>query len=201
MVPPGDRVLLAGRPVDLRLEASDPEGATVAFGARGLPTGSRLVPEPGNGTAVFQWIPLASDADPGGRPHLITFIAQDPQGSRAEARVTLTVYSDQTRPRFTSPRAFVLSPGESLDVLLTVTDDDSTTLNYELVSAPAGASLDARSDGARLTWTAPRPETAGSAPAQSVFAFVVAVEDETGVTGRVVQTFHALVEPPRSLLP
>lgn len=190
MPAPGDRDVVAGVPVEIRLHATDPEGESVEYGGRGLPIGSRLLPEPDTGSAVFQWIPLASDAAPEGRPHVVTFIAQDPHGNRVEARVTLTVRADDTRPRFTSPRAFVLRPGETLDVVLAVRDDDSETVTYTLVSGPKGATLTPRPDGVRLTWThAPAPESPG------VVAFVVAAADETGEAGRVVQTFHAVLEP------
>lgn len=191
MQSPGDRVVRAGQPVEVRLSARDPERETVAYGARGLPLGARLIPEPEGETAVFQWIPLSSDALPGGRPHSVTFIAQDPHGGRSEARITLTVYADDTLPRFTSPRNFVLGPAELLDVILAVRDDDSTALEYALVAGPTGAALVPRPEGVRLTWRAPDAEAAAR---QAVYAFVVAVEDESGAAGRVVSTFHVLVE-------
>jgi hypothetical protein len=189
---PGDRVVSAGQAVELRLSARDPEGERVAYGARGLPPGARLIPEPGTGTAVFQWIPLASDAAPGGRAHVVTFIAQDPNGGRAEARATLVVQSVDTLPRFTSPRSFVLHPGEALDAALVLRDDDSARVDVSLVAGPPGALVSADPAGARLRWTAP---DAAAAALRAVYAFDVAAEDENGAEGRVVQRFQVVVLP------
>jgi hypothetical protein len=189
---PGDRVVSAGQAVELRLSGRDPEGERVAYGARGMPPGARLIPEPDTGTAVFQWIPLASDAAPGGRAHVVTFIAQDPNGGRAEARTTLTVQAVDTLPRFTSPRSFVLHPGEALDTTLVVRDDDSAGVAVSLVSGPAGAEVTPAPEGARLRWTSP---DATAAALQAVYAFDVAAEDENGADGRVVQRFQVVVLP------
>ncbi len=189
---PGDRVVSAGQAVELRLSARDPEGERVAYGARGMPIGARLIPESETGTAVFQWIPLASDAAPGGRAHVVTFIAQDPNGGRAEARATLFVQAVDTLPRFTSPRSFVLRPGETLDTALVLRDDDSTGVDVSLVAGPPGAEVTPDPEGARLRWTAP---DAAAAALQAVYAFDVAAEDENGPDGRVVQRFQVVVLP------
>jgi hypothetical protein len=158
---PGDRVLSAGQRLELLLEASDPEGGVVAFGARGLPPGSRLAPvadgarQGGGQAARFTWVPLPSDGAAEGRSHPVTFIAQDGEGAQRVAHVTLTVYLDAALPRFTSPPAFARPPGGVLDEVVVVRDDDGPRPTVRLVAGPPGVSLEPHPDGARLRFTVP----------------------------------------------
>ncbi len=162
---PGDRVLFAGQRLEFTLSGSDPEGGAVRLGARGLPPGSRFEPVAAadGGGARFTWVPLPSDGAVEGRTHPVTFIAQDDEGARRTASVSLTVYLDAASPRFTSPAAFVLAPGETLDEVVVVRDDDGPKPVVRLVAGPAGVSLEPHPDGARLRFTAPSvPEPVAS---------------------------------------
>lgn len=158
---PGDRVLYAGQRLELVLDASDPEGGAVAFGARGLPPGSRFEPAAGaagqrNGHAArFTWVPLPSDGAAEGRSHPVTFIAQDDEGAQRVAHITLTVYLDAALPRFTSPPAFALTPGGILDEVVVVRDDDGPRPTVRLVAGPPGVTLEPHPDGARLRFAVP----------------------------------------------
>ncbi len=209
LVSPGDRVAVAGQSVTFALEARDPEGETVRFGAHGLPAGSTF--DPAATPPMFRWTPLASDATPAGRPHPMTFVAQDPHGAEASARVTITVFLDRTAPVFTGPRTFLLTPNlhtrpaaegparggagplaPALDVILPVRDDDSLaeTLVYSLVNGPPGTTLTPRPEGVRLTWDPSGTDTERT----PIVDFTLQVQDETLGRPATTSTFHAIVD-------
>ena len=170
--PPGDRVVRVGQRIRFLVQAVDRDGGRVQFGARGLPPGStfdREVAPP-----LFDWAPLASDGAASGRPHPITFLAVDDEGATTAHRVVVTVFSGSTTPTFTSPASYPLAPGETLDVVVTVRDDDSTTVNLSLVEAPAGAALTPGAKSARLLWT-PSPDQLAR---RRVWGFTVNAWDE-----------------------
>jgi hypothetical protein len=194
-VSPGDRVLYAGQVLELSLDATDPEGGRVRFGARGLPPGSRFDPNPpGEAGARFTWVPLPSDGAAEGRTHPVTFIAQDDEGARREASVSLVVYLDATLPRFTSPAAFALSPGATLDEVVVVRDDDGPHPVVRLVAGPPSLSLEPHPAGARLRFVAPA-EPDPAAPG-GLYAIVLAAgPPDAAASGTTVKTLHVLVTP------
>lgn len=169
---PTDREVTVGESLRFPVRAVDRDGDRVRYGARGLPVGAdfdRTLDPP-----VFRWAPVASDAEADGRPHPVTFIAEDEAGARTEARVVLTVWSGGSRPRVTSPAAHVVPAGSALDVWVEVRDDDSLAVRFDLVEAPAGAVLRPERKRARLLWT---PSAAQMAD-RSVFGFLVRVWDD-----------------------
>ena len=185
--PPGDRVVRVGQRVRFLVQAADRDGGRVRYGARGLPPGStfsRAVSPP-----TFDWSPLASDGDPAGRPHPITFLAVDDEGATTEHRVVLTVFSGNTTPSFTSPGSYALAPLEALDVLVTVRDDDSTEVHFVLVEGPSGAVLEAEAKAARLRWT----PTVDQLARRRVWGFTINVWDED--PGRTSQQVITVVVP------
>ncbi len=168
-----DQVVTVGRTVSFPVRAVDRDGDAVRYGARGLPVGSRF--DPSGDPPVFRWTPLASDADASGRLHPLTFLATDEAGAETEARVVVVVHSGDSRPRFTSPSAFVLDLRlePSLEVVLTVRDDDSAALDFELIEAPAGVELLPRGKSAVLRWTPTRDQV----EARAVYGVKVGVGD------------------------
>lgn len=171
---PIDRVLTVGETARFEVHAIDRDGGKIKYGARGLPVGSTF--DRDQSPPIFRWSPVASDAASGGRPHPVTFIAQDEDGARTEARVLFTVFLGDTAPRFTSPNTFVLDLRQdpTLDVWVVIRDDDSTEVSFALIDAPDGAELDAEKKQARLTWT-PSPDQIEQ---RRVFGFTISVWDD-----------------------
>ena len=171
---PGDRVITVGETARFEVHAIDRDGGKIKYGARGLPVGSTF--DRDQDPPIFRWSPVASDAASGGRPHPVTFIAQDEDGAQTEARVLLTVFLGDTAPRFTSPNTFVLDlrQNPTLDVWVVVRDDDSTEVSFALTDAPDGAALEAEKKQARLTWT---PSLA-QVERRRVFGFLVNAWDD-----------------------
>ena len=174
--PLADRSVTVGQTISFDVRAIDRDGDEVRYGARGLPVGSIF--DRDASPPVFRWTPLASDADADGRLHPIVFIAEDENGARLEERLVVVVYLGESRPRFTSPGAHVLDLrlGPTLDVVVTVRDDDSTQIDFELVEAPAGVELTPLRKEARLRWT----PTAAQLAARRVFGITVGAMDERG---------------------
>lgn len=147
-----DQSVTVGEVLRLTISATDRDGDPVSYAARGLPQGGRL--DTTLTPPVFTWSPVASEAEAGGRPHPITFTAEDDQGALTEARVVITVFPGNARPTFTSPTAFVLDPRVQPEwaVLITVRDDDDVSLEFELAEAPEGMKMEPLAKAARLTW-------------------------------------------------
>ncbi len=186
-----DRTVTVGQTITFEVRAVDRDGDPVTYGAKGLPVGSRF--DRATSPPVFSWTPLSSDADADGRLHPVVFIAQDDRGARVEERVLLVAYSGDSRPRFTSPKAYVLDlrAGPSLSVTVTVRDDDSTRVTFELVEAPAGARLTAALKDALLEWT----PTQAQLDLRRVYGFTVSASDERG-TERTEQEITVVVDGP-----
>jgi hypothetical protein len=178
--PPGDRVVTVGQLVEFPVQAIDRDGDGLRYSARGLPEGARF--DTDRDPPVFSWVPVASDGDAAGRPHPVTFVARDDRGGRTEARAVLTVFAGHTGLTFTSPSSYVLdlAAQPALDVLVTVRDDDSTAVRFELLDAPEGATLDARPKAAELRWT-PTPEQIAH---RRVFGFILSAQGEHDAPAR-----------------
>jgi hypothetical protein len=181
--PPGDRVVTVGRLVEFPVRAIDRDGDAVRYAARGLPLGARF--DETRDPPVFSWVPVASDGAAGGRPHPVTFEASDDGGGVTEARVVVTVFSGHADLTFTSPSSYVLdlAAERSLDVLVTVRDDDSTGVVFDLVEKPAGARMEARPKAARLFWT----PTAEQVRLRRVHGFILSARGEDDDPARSVQ--------------
>lgn len=169
-----DRVAVVGETITFPVRAIDRDGDSLQYGARGLPVGSTF--DRSRSPAVFRWSPVASDAEGAGRVHPVTFIAQDSNGATAEARVLLTVYLGDSAPRFTSPASYVLDVGfqRELAVWITVRDDDSREVNFDLVEAPEGAQLEPDVKRALLRWS-PSPDQLAR---RRVFGFIINAWDD-----------------------
>ncbi len=172
--PLADRTLRVGERVQFAVHAVDRDGGGVRYGVRGLPTGATFGTR--DAPPLFVWAPLASDGAPAGRRHPITFVVGDEDGARTEARVVLTVFSGNSTPSFTSPSAWPLDLrlDDTLDVRVTVRDDDSTRVHFSLVEAPEGARLLPEAKQARLVWV----PTVDQLARRQVFGFTVSVWDE-----------------------
>ncbi len=181
--PPGDRVVTVGRLVEFPVHAIDRDGDALRYAARGLPVGARF--DETRDPPVFSWVPVASDGAAAGRPHPVTFEASDDGGGSTEARVVVTVFSGHADLTFTSPSAYVLdlAAQPTLDVLVTVRDDDSTRVAFDLVEQPEGATMEARPKAARLTWT----PTAEQVRLRRVHGFILNARGEDDPPTKFVQ--------------
>lgn len=191
---PGDRVGIVGRPLTFALQAADPDGEALTFGARGLPVGATFDAEAR--PPVFRWVPLPSDAGAtGARAHPVIFIAQDPGGARSEARIVLTILPSAEAPSITGPHAFVLAPGEPFVAVLPVRADALVQPRFERVGGPADLALEAVPGGLRISWPG-----AANAPAEpAIVDFAIAISDAAPPSGdalRTTEIFHLLRDRP-----
>ncbi|MFN0052048.1 MAG: putative Ig domain-containing protein [Planctomycetales bacterium] len=138
-VPPLEAV--AGSPFVYTLHAADPEGGTVAYALRAGPASLTV----DLATGVISWIPSPADV---GRAVLV-LTATDPGGAAAVQSFEVDVFASNNAPqvRSTAPASVPAGGMYRYDVL--ADDLDREPLSYELVSGPAGMTIDSLG---RLRW-------------------------------------------------
>ncbi len=154
----------------------------------GAPAGAAINPN----TGVFTWTPAAQQA-PGVYP--VTIVVTDNGGPPLNAAetiaITVNAVSQPNQPPQLSPMADVaLLAGRTLNLTNAATDPDvpPQTLTFQLLSAPAGMTLDAASG-----WLAWRPLVAQSGSTNPV---VVRVADDGAPSLADTQSFVVTVLAP-----
>ena len=150
--PIGDQSVPTGRPFELQLVASDPNGDALTFSMRGAEAlvGASLDAEKG----LFSWTPEAATA---GQTFKVTFVVSDGE-HEVTAQVSLVVReANATGDQDLPPRIDALEDreirvGETIDIVVTAKDERPEALTYELVTPPPeGSSFDAQH--AHFVWT------------------------------------------------
>ena len=148
----GDKEAVIGETLELQLEATDPEEATVTFSAYGeLPPDSKFF----KGDARFVWTPTKA-----GGPYLVTFVASDGSAFDSETVSFRAVTEKQNHaPQFEALGNQFPAAGQPFELLIQATDQDGDALTFSVQGAlPPGAVFDV--DGALFTWT-PATDQAG----------------------------------------
>ena len=131
--PVSDQVLEVGKELALQLQASDPNGDTLTFGANNLPLGASLH-EP---TGQFLWKPLASQE---GSTHAVEFSVTD---GTAVANLTVRFFvlaPGQNKPPVWNPVGLQQAKvGTEFKVTVDATDPDGDALAYTAITIPTGA--------------------------------------------------------------
>jgi hypothetical protein len=154
--PIGPQSVAEGATLALQLEASDPDGDALVFGATPLPVGASLTPQ-----GVFSWTPPASVAGCGGSKDVtIQFFVTDEGGQQATEFVPISVLDAPTgaAPVLADPADRSVSAGQLVTIQLSASDADGDTIAYAASGLPAGATL---TSGGLFSWT-PTNAQAGS---------------------------------------
>ncbi|MCC6507675.1 MAG: putative Ig domain-containing protein, partial [Pirellulaceae bacterium] len=157
----------AGQPWVYLISAIDPNSDPVSLSLTAGPAGMELNTQ----MQLASWTPTLAQLG----PHVFTLSASDNRGGSDTQTVTLTVVanSENDAPRITSlPPAFRARVGQSVVYDLHATDPDDDPVEWSLVEAPSGTSLDRRFG--TLRWT-PSIEHIG------LQRFVISAKDPTGL--------------------
>ncbi|NEP56504.1 MAG: tandem-95 repeat protein, partial [Symploca sp. SIO2G7] len=165
---------VAGRAYTYTIEATDTDNDPLAFSLLNAPTGMTL-----NG-GVIEWTPDNSQLG----IQTVDVLVEDGQGGAATQTFNVAVLATppNSPPVITSQPGFVATAEFTYEYTLTAFDPDGDVLEYELLDAPAGMTLDASTG--LLQWT---PTLAQ----QGTTSVRVAVTDPSG--GRGSQSFPLLV--------
>jgi len=137
--PVGPQSVAEGATLALQLEASDPDGDALVFGATPLPVGASITPQ-----GLFSWTPPANVAGCGGSKGVtIQFFVTDTGGQQASESVPISVFDAPTgaTPVLADPANRTVSAGQLVSIQLSASDADGDTIGFSASGLPAGASL------------------------------------------------------------
>jgi hypothetical protein len=146
--PVGPQSVAEGATLALQLEASDPDGDALTFGATPLPVGASITPQ-----GWFSWTPPASVAGCGGAKDVtIQFFVTDTGGNQTSESVPISVLDQPTgaAPVLADPADRTVSAGQLVSIQLSASDADGDSIAYTASGLPAGASLSA---AGLFSWT------------------------------------------------
>ncbi|MBA6411800.1 VCBS repeat-containing protein [Parahaliea sp. F7430] len=141
LIPPGKRLVQANTVFNTRLFATDPDaGDVLSFSLTAAPVGMTIDPTSG----LLSWTPSGADLG----SHSVTARVTDSGGLQDSKTFTVTVNvavalaAANSAPKLTVPGMQSLVWGNSLSVQATASDADNDPLQFELINAPAGMSID-----------------------------------------------------------
>ncbi len=167
------RIVTAGRPWVYVVSAQDPNSDPISLSLSNAPAGMAFNAQ----TQIANWTPTLAQLG----VHVFSLNASDNRGGGETQSITVTVVPEAVNeaPRIRStPPAFRGSVGQSFAYDLQAVDADGDPVEWTLVEAPYGASIDRRYG--TLRWT-PSIEQLG------LQRFVVSAEDPLG--GQALQSF------------
>jgi hypothetical protein len=141
LVPVGPQSAVEGGLLELVLDASDPDGDPLVFGAQPLLPGASLDPD-----GRFRYEPPFSAAGCGvARTLEVELFVSDTGGNRVGEIVPITVSDQPTgaTPVLQDPPDLSLLAGQTLQLALAASDADGDTLAFSSPALPAGATLGA----------------------------------------------------------
>lgn len=150
----GNRRAPIGKPLDIVVSATDPDGDALTYSVFGdLPVGSKFAKE----THTFEWTPQAADD---GKLVILTFAVSDgAQEDRETIQITVTTSDESTKPVIQEVGDVFVGVGEAYELRLQATDEDGDALTFSTGSAlPTGAVLDGKTGV--MKWT-PTPDQDG----------------------------------------
>ncbi len=147
--------------------AVDPEGTAITYSLSRSPDGMSVDAS----TGLIEWTPTAGQAG----QFVVTLVATDAGGATGVESFRLDVLAQNHVPTITSTAPAEVVAGSEFTYQVVSTDADLDPLQFELSTAPGGATIDAFGG---IRWT---PDTLGS------FDFVVRVSDPRG--GQAMQSF------------
>jgi hypothetical protein len=148
LMPIGPQQVNEGETLTLTLQASDPDGDPLNFGATPLPTGATITP-----AGVFQFTPPRNAAGcNGSSQRMVQFAASDGLLGATES-VPITIVDVQTNPvapTLNDPADRSVYSGQRVQFQLQASDADGDTVMFSSSNLPSGATLSA---GGAFAWT------------------------------------------------
>jgi len=141
LVPVGPQAVAEGHVLELALEATDPEGDALVFGATPLLPGASLTAD-----GRFRYQPPFTAAGCGGTRTLeVQLFATDSGGNRVGEIVPIAVADRPTgaAPQLEDPGSRSVEAGQTLEIALVASDADGDDLAFSSPALPAGATLSA----------------------------------------------------------
>jgi hypothetical protein len=132
--PIGNKRVAEGDTLTFTVSATDPEGHNLFYSASNLPSGANFDPV----TRTFTWTPNYTQA---GTYTGVRFRVVDdgvPAGEDEEA-ITITVVNRNSPPVMNPIGDKTVTTGQTLEFVVTATDIDGDTLNYEVINKPPAA--------------------------------------------------------------
>src|SRR3989338_1036520 len=130
----GNKTVNEGQSLSFSVSATDYDGDTLTYSAKGLPTGAAF-----NGQA-FSWTPGFNQAG----VYSVTFIVRDSGGLNDSETIAITVNNVNQPPVMAAIGNKVVFEGGNLAFTVSATDLDGNTLTYSVTGLPTGATFDAR---------------------------------------------------------
>jgi hypothetical protein len=154
---PGNQTHAEGASVSLQIQASDPDGESLAYGAAGLPAGLTIGASTGliSGTVAF----TASGS------YNVTVTVTDPTAAPASTAFTWTI-TDTNRPPVAASATFSTPKNRALTADLTATDPDGDPVTYALVAQGRKGTAVINTQTGEFTYT-----PAGNANGTDTFTF------------------------------
>ena len=135
------RFTAVGTNYEYQMAATDPEGTVISYSIARGPAGLTV-----DANGLVTWTPAAAQAG----QFVVTLVATDTGGASAIESFELDVLAENRAPVINSTAPVEMFAGEELRYDLLVSDADLDQLKFELISGPAGTTVDLFG---RIRWT------------------------------------------------
>ena len=174
---------LAGQQYRYDVEASDVEDDPLTFSFQIAPEGMTIDPQ----TGLIEWLPTAAQLG----SHVVKVLVSDGRTDPVKHSYYLEVQlPTNTVPSITTEAPLSTIVGQLYSYDVDAIDPDGDTLEYSLVSAPSGMTIDSVSG--LITWT---PDAA------MLGSHEVSLQVNDGQGGVASQSYNLLVNPPPNTAP
>jgi hypothetical protein len=147
LVPVGPQLVSEGQTLSIQLDATDPDGDPITYGATPLPQGASLTTG-----GLFLWTPIRTAAGCNASTQTnVQFTASDGALSANETvPISVADVNTNAAPLLSDPADRTLYVGQLVQFQLQATDADGDSITFSSSTLPAGATL---SSGGAFSWT------------------------------------------------
>lgn len=136
---PGNQTNAEGDNVSLQVQASDPDGDTLEYGASGLPIGLVIDPQ----TGLIQGTVDYSAAETSGGSYAVTVTVNDGNGQTVSQSFVWTITDTEQGPWLQYPEFQDSQTGTAASLQLVGGSPDGKTLTYSATGLPSGLTVNA----------------------------------------------------------
>jgi hypothetical protein len=135
--------VLVGEKLLFIVTAIDPDGQDLTFFIEGKPGKAQFLALPDGRSAQFSWTPEVTEAEAGGKDHVVTIFVEDETHQWDSQDVTITVMP-QGAPAFLNPPGYVLdlTESDSIEFMVQVKDDAASHVDIAMALGPDNAYLE-----------------------------------------------------------